>query len=93
MTQGKSITIFDNENLPVITFPAPADKYVARSLWVFLVDNLQPGFIVELGDEVSEITRVSGMKVPIELYSSLMSGGEEGPGHGHDSAVHEDEQR
>lgn len=76
MVQSKSITIFDEEKRPVLTFPAPADKYVARSLWVFLADNLQPGFIVELGDGVPEITRASGVKVPIGLYESLMSGDE-----------------
>lgn len=72
---GKVITIFEQDGKrPCTMFPAPADTYAARSLWVFLVDNLQPGFVVELGDDVSEITRCSGHKVPPELYRSLMDG-------------------
>lgn len=75
---SKVITIFDEGgSRPRTMFPAPADKYAARSLWVFLVDNLQPGFVVQLGDEASEITRPSGRKVPIELYESLMEGRED----------------
>lgn len=53
-------------------FKAPADTYAARELWVFLVDNLRPGFIVELCNGPSEITRPSGQPVPIELYRKLM---------------------
>lgn len=77
MERDKTIAIFDEEKRPVLAFPVPADEYVARSLWVFLVDNLQPGFIVELGDGAPEITRASGMKVPTELYETLMGKGEE----------------
>ena len=77
---SKSITIYDKDNRPVQMFPAPADKYAARSLWVFLVDNLQPGFTVHLaiqdraGDAAAEIVRRSGHKVTPELYASLMDG-------------------
>lgn len=69
-----SITIFDENKNFVTMFPAPPNKYVARQLWVFLVDNLQPGFIVQLGSQFSEITRPSARKVTPELYKSLMDG-------------------
>ena len=71
----KTIVIYDESgNETQAMFPAPADKYAALSLWVFLVDNLQPGFIVELqiGDNLSAITRASGQKVTPELYHALM---------------------
>lgn len=80
---NKVITILDvSGSRPRMMFPAPADKYAARSLWVFLVDNLKPGFVVGLsindseGESMSELTRPSGRKVPIELYESLMEGQE-----------------
>lgn len=80
---NKFITIFDEGgSRPLAMFPAPADKYAARSLWVFLVDNLKPGFVVGLsindseGESISELVRPSGRKVPIELYESLMEGRE-----------------
>ena len=77
---SKTITVFDDDGRPVQMFRAPADKYAARSLWVFLVDNLRPGLTVQLaiddgaGDGAAEITRSSGRKVTAELYASLMDG-------------------
>lgn len=70
----KQIVIYDESGKkPQVMFPAPADKYAARSLWVFLVDNLRPGFVVELQlADMAEITRPSGRKVTPELYQSLM---------------------
>ena len=70
----RTITIFDDDGAPVQMFRAPSDKYAARSLWVFLVDNLRPGFTVQLSaaDDAAEITRRSGQKVTAELYRSLM---------------------
>lgn len=55
-------------------FRAPADNHAARTLWVFLVENLQTGFIVELSNGVSELTRPSGQKLPPELYTKVMGG-------------------
>ena len=54
-------------------FRAPADNQAARALWVFLVENLQPGFVVELSNGVSELTRPSGNQLPPELYAKVMS--------------------
>lgn len=65
------ISIYKGQQLEII-ISAPADKYAARELWVFLVDSLQPGFIVELSNGPSEITRPSGSKVPLTLYKKLM---------------------
>lgn len=75
---NRQIAIFDEEYDWMSIFQAPADKYAARQLWVFLVDNLRPGFIVELstladdGQPAAELTRLSGHKVTPELYASLM---------------------
>lgn len=58
-------------------FRAPADNLAARQLWVFLVENLQPGFVVELSSQngAAELTRPSGDKMPIELYARIMDSG------------------
>lgn len=53
-------------------FRAPADTRAARQLWVFLVENLQPGFVIELSDGVSDLTRPSGQKLPPDLYTKVM---------------------
>lgn len=56
-----------------VIFPAPADITLAKSLWVFLVENLQPGFVVELSsfDGAAELTRPSGQKLSPELYARV----------------------
>lgn len=53
-------------------FRAPVDNRAARQLFVFLVENLKPGFVVELTNGVSELTRPSGKKLPAALYEKLM---------------------
>lgn len=53
-------------------FKAPADNSAARALWVFLVENLRPGFDVELSNGVSELTQMSGNKLPPDLYAKVM---------------------
>lgn len=55
-------------------FRAPADNQAARQLWDFLVENLQPGFVVELSNGTSELTWPSGQKLPPDLYAKIMSG-------------------
>lgn len=62
----------DNGRAGGTIFRAPADKQAARALWVFLVENLQPGFVVELSNGVSELTRPSGHKLPPDLYKKVM---------------------
>ena len=72
------ITVSKKGHGPATRFRAPADKYAARALWIFLVDNLRAGYIVELsmvdraGEPLAEIVRASGHKVPAALYASLM---------------------
>ena len=56
-----------------IMFRAPADIRAARSVWVFLVENLQPGFMVELSTNSSELSQASGKPVPPELYAQVMA--------------------
>ena len=53
-------------------FRAPADVKAARSLWVFLVENLQPGFMVELSTGHSELAQPSGKPLPPALYAEVM---------------------
>jgi hypothetical protein len=61
------------EEVPVAAFPAPADAYAARRLWVFLVENLRPGFVVGIGDEDGLLTAApSGSKVPADRYKEIM---------------------
>ena len=73
----RTITIVEDDR-PVIMFPAPDDMYVARSLWVFLVDYLQPGFVVHLtvenedGEVITEATRPSAEKVTPKIHRELM---------------------
>lgn len=61
---GKSQTVF----------PAPRDSRPARSLWVFLVENLRPGLEVELIHSNQRLVRDSGKKLSIELYRRVMDG-------------------
>lgn len=61
-----------NEAAGGTMFRAPADNRAARALWVFLAENIQPGFIVELSNGVSELTRLSGDKLPPDLYQKVM---------------------
>lgn len=76
----KRTIAISNEKGPVTVFRAPPNKWAARELWVFLVDNLRPGFTVELvthaddGSAAAELIRPSGRKVTPELYASLMDG-------------------
>jgi hypothetical protein len=70
----------DNTSAGGVMFRAPADNHAARQLWVFLVENLQSGFVVELSsyDGAAELTRLSGAKLSPELYAAVMGrkGGE-----------------
>lgn len=73
-----TITIFDKEGQPVQMFMAPDNSYAARSLWVFLVDNLQPGFEIRLQTPQQQVMRASGQKLPPDLYARIMSGAQDG---------------
>ena len=61
-----------NETAGGTMFRAPADNRAARSLWVFLVENLQPGFFVGLSSGVNELTQLSGGKLPPAQYQEVM---------------------
>jgi hypothetical protein len=71
----------DNTSAGGVMFRAPADNHAARQLWVFLVENLQRGWVVELSsfDGAAELVRPSGAKLPPELYAAIMDrkGGEQ----------------
>lgn len=53
-------------------FKAPADNSAARALWMFLVENLRPGFDVELSNGVSELTQMSGGSLLPDMYAKVM---------------------
>jgi hypothetical protein len=64
----------DRKNIP--PFKAPEDGFAARSLWVFLVENLREGYEIELeipGDSL-QLSRTSGAPLPEELYRAIMRG-------------------
>ena len=64
----------DRKNIP--PFKAPEDGFAARALWVFLVENLREGSVVELeipGDSL-QLSRPSGAPLPEELYRAIMRG-------------------
>ena len=67
----RTIIIETDEGTKMI-LPAPGDKFFARQFWVFLVENLQPGFTVILQSGPAELTRRSSTNVTIDLYRSLM---------------------
>lgn len=56
-----------------VLFKLPDDRAAAVSIWVFLVENLKEGFVVDMSANTSELTRVSGHALPPELYGRLMS--------------------
>lgn len=59
---------------PVAMFPASANNAAATTLWVFMVENLTPGFFVVLSfDAFSELARPSGAALPAALYERVMS--------------------
>lgn len=67
------ITVLE-ENRPVAMFPAPPDSHAARSLWVFLVENLRSGMEVALVHGGIRLRYHTGKKVPTEVYERIMDG-------------------
>lgn len=62
------------KNIP--PFKAPEDGFAARALWMFLVENLREGFVVELeipGDSL-DLSRPSGAALPQDLYRAVLRG-------------------
>lgn len=61
-----------------VAFAAPADRHAARSLWVFLVENLQGGLLVELTSQDQEpgLVRQSGRRLPTAVYTAVMGEGD-----------------
>lgn len=56
-----------------VIFRAPEDPYVARTLWVYLVENLKPGWLVGLHDPSGMLARHSGDRVPPKIYAAVMN--------------------
>lgn len=51
----------DQPTGPATMFKAPDDPHAARALWLFLAENLQPGFVLELASaDGRAITQPSG---------------------------------
>ena len=76
----RTLVIEDEQQNPLFVFPSLPNKLAAKALWCFLVDNLQPGFIVVLRTGPAELTRRSGHKIPTELYNKVMGIEEVGEG-------------
>lgn len=60
--------------LPVTTFKAPDDSYTARNLWIFLVENLRPGYRVALlnGQFPNGMIKASGHEFTQKEYARFM---------------------
>lgn len=59
-----------------VIFSAGENVTAAKALWCWLVENLQPGWVVDLSsfDGAAELTRPSGEPLPAELYAAIMGG-------------------
>jgi hypothetical protein len=67
-----TISIYDQEGTCEVMFRGPDNPYVSRALWVYLVENLKPGRVVELSNGAAGLTRPTGQKVPPALYAKVM---------------------
>jgi hypothetical protein len=45
-----------------VMFRLPDNEHVAHGIFLFLAENLQPGFVVELAADGRSITQPSGLK-------------------------------
>lgn len=58
-----------------VMFRVADDRHVSRQLWIFMIENIRPGFVVTLqvmgGGELSQ---ASGNKVGAVEYRRLMDG-------------------
>lgn len=69
------ITIADLDGNPETVFRGPGDGAAARALWVYLVENLRSGLLVELDIGTEALQFPSGEKIPTDMYSIFMSRG------------------
>lgn len=51
----------------------PTDRYLARQLFVFLVENMQPGWGMVLIEGHKAVSVYSGEKLSQELYEEIMA--------------------
>ena len=61
-----------NETAGRTMFQAPADSRAAHQLWVFLIENLRPGFCVKLSSGQSALDAMTGGKLPPAQYREVM---------------------
>jgi hypothetical protein len=66
------------KNIP--KFTAPEERLAARALWVFLVESLPVGFVVELQipQEGLQLAMETGSPLPEDQYRRIMRGAAEG---------------
>ena len=69
------ITITDAETGDQETvFAAPDNTTMARALWVFLIENLRPGLIVELSlPRLGILSQETAVKLSPERYAAIMN--------------------
>jgi len=85
MSQGKRARVDMGHNVITISdaetgnqetvFAAPDNRMLARALWVYLVDNLRQGLIVNLDIETQQLEWPSGEKIPPDIYKTFMEAG------------------
>lgn len=66
-----ALIIIKLKDVTMQTIPAPADPWVAHAAWLFFVENLQPGFIVNLVTESGELSQQSGRRVSAADYARI----------------------
>lgn len=74
MIHKNNITITNAGGHPEAMFTAPDEEVAARSLLVYLAENLRPGLVIELDIGAEKLTLPTGEKIPPKLYSAVMGG-------------------
>jgi hypothetical protein len=70
----KRITIYESNGETIVSqHNAPTDRAAARMLWVFLVENLAEGYVVELSNGIGLLTRPSGRRLPGPLRHKVLT--------------------
>jgi hypothetical protein len=70
----KKITIYESDGESIVSqHQAPTDRAAARMLWVFLVENLAEGYVVELSNGIGLLTRPSGRRLPGPLRHKALT--------------------
>jgi len=61
-----------------VMFRVADDPWVSRQLWLFFVENLQPGFTVTIAAGERELSQASGYKLAASEYAYIMDTAKKG---------------